>query len=74
VNPRWLAVIHYFLIQASLPRQVRECIPSLSNAAEIAKRTQRYEKRETQLLKEYLDAPPPISRAEAFQRAGISPA
>src|SRR6266478_1927964 len=54
------------VIQASLPRQVRECIPALSNATEIAKRTQRYEKRheesETQLLKEYLDAPPPISR------------
>src|SRR6266478_621868 len=64
------------VIQVSLPRQVRECIPSLSNATEIAKRTQRYEKSheksETQLLKEYLDAPPPVSRAEAFRRAGIS--
>jgi hypothetical protein len=60
------------VIQACLPRHVRECIPSLSNATEIAKRTQRYEKRETQLLKEFLDAPPPISRSEAFQHFGIS--
>jgi hypothetical protein len=60
------------VIQAFLPADVLECIPSLSNATEIAKRTQRYEKRETQLLKEFLDAPPPIPRSEAFQRAGIS--
>jgi hypothetical protein len=60
------------VIQASLPRHVRQGIPSLSNATEIAKRTQRYEKRETQLLKEFLDAPPPISRSEAFQHFGIS--
>jgi hypothetical protein len=60
------------VIQASLPRQVRECIPSLSNATDIAKRTQRYEKKNEQLLKEFLEAPPPISRSEAFQRAGFS--
>jgi len=59
-------------IQASLPREMRERIPSLTNAAEIAKRTQHDNKSEARLLKELLDAPPPISRSEAFQRAGTS--
>jgi hypothetical protein len=60
------------VIQASLPSQVRKCIPALSNATEIAKRTQRYEKHQVQLLEEYINAPPPVSRSEAFRRAGFS--
>jgi hypothetical protein len=52
------------VVQAFLPGDVLECIPSLSNATEIAKRTQCFEKRKARLLNEVPDAPPPISRAE----------
>ena len=60
------------VIQATLPESVRKNVLPLSNATEISKRTQHFEKRgELRLLKMLLEAPPPVSRAEAHQRAGF---
>src|SRR5258708_33675747 len=60
------------VIQAMLTRTVRQNVLPLSNATEITKRTQYFEKRgELGLLKALLEAPPPVSRAEAHQRAGF---
>src|SRR2546427_6790877 len=49
------------VIQATLPPGVRKNVPPLSNATEISKRTQHFEKRgELQLLKMLLQGPPPV--------------
>ena len=49
------------VIQATLPLSVRQNVLPLSNATEISKRTQHFEKRgELQLLKMLLQGPPPV--------------
>src|SRR5713101_5897938 len=61
------------VIQATLPLSVRQNVLPLSNATEISKRTQHFEKRgELQLLKVLLEAPPPQSASETPQTAPLS--
>ncbi len=63
------------VIQATLPLAVRQNIPPLSHATEIAKRTQHFEQRgELQLLRALLEATPPVSAPETSQAAGLSTA
>jgi hypothetical protein len=60
------------VIQASLPAEVRHCIPLLSSGKEISKRTQQIERRQERHLKEHYEAPPPGSRPDANQAASPS--
>jgi len=60
------------VIQASLPPEVRHCIPRLSSGREISKRTQQIERGNERFLRELYEAPPPGSRYEA-NRAASTP-
>ena len=61
------------VIQATLPLSVRQNVLPLSNATEISKRTQHFEKRgELWLLKELFAGPPPESDSERPQAASLS--
>ena len=61
------------VIQATLPLSVRQNVLPLSNATEISKRTQHFEKRgELWLLKELFAGPPPQSDSERPQAASLS--
>jgi hypothetical protein len=62
------------VIQASLPPEVRHCIPLLSSGKEISKRTQQIERRNERVLREIYEAPPPVSRSEANQDASLTAA
>ena len=51
-------------IAATLPEIVRTHVPPLANATQIAKRTQEFDKTNSlRLLRDYLEAPPPVSRS-----------
>jgi len=58
------------VLQATLPLSVRRKTPPLGNAIEISKRTQHFEQRgEMDLLKAFLEAPPPVFATEISQPA-----
>jgi len=61
------------VIAATLPDRLRKNVLPLSNATEISKRTQHFgDDSALRLLEALIEAPPPVSRAQAFQRAGFS--
>jgi hypothetical protein len=60
-------------IQATLPASVRQNVLPLSNAIEISKRTQHFEKRsELRLLEALIEAPPPVGAPETLQPPSLS--
>ena len=61
------------VIQATLPDSVRKNVPPLSNATQIAKRTQQFEHRGAMaLLEDLLKAPTPVSAPEIPPAARFS--
>ena len=61
------------VIQATLPSEVRRHVPTLSNAAEISKRTQKFEERkQLEYIKAVMDAPIPDAAYRARQANGHS--
>jgi len=61
------------VIQATLPDEVRRHVPTLGNAAEISKRTQRFEQRmQLEHIKAIMDAPLPTAALRARQANGHS--
>ena len=61
------------VIQATLPLSVRQNLLPLSNATEISKRTQHFEKRgELRLLEAIMEGPPPTRASETLQSPSLS--